>query len=99
MDVMLWSGQGVKEFFDVGTLGNVPRVTGGQVTYLKGGEAGSAETASHLREQLAGALRDHSHSANEAVLKVSLSVGIHLFRRLEIHIRRIQRKVVVSVVG
>lgn len=48
----------------------VSRVTGGRVTFLRGGEAGSAHTVSHLREQLVGALSDHAHSGSEAILKV-----------------------------
>lgn len=67
---MLWSSQDVREFHDVGTIGVVPRVTGGRVTYLRGGEAGGLETMSHLRQQLTGTLRDHANSASEAVLKV-----------------------------
>lgn len=70
VDLMLWSSQEVREYYDVGTIGTVPRATGGRVTYLRGGEAGGAETASHLREQLRGALRDHARSASESVLKV-----------------------------
>ena len=71
VDLMLWSSQEVREYYDVGTIGMVPRATGGRVTYLRGGEAGGAETVSHLREQLKGTLRDHARSASESVLKVS----------------------------
>lgn len=67
---MLWLGGPSREFYDVGTIGMVSRVTGGQVTSLRGAEAGSAETVEHLREQLAGALMDHAHSGSEAILKV-----------------------------
>lgn len=71
VDLMLWSGQGRnREFYDVATLGAVARVTGGRVTYLRDEEAGGAETALNLREQLEASLRDHEHAANETVLKV-----------------------------
>lgn len=72
VDLMLWSGQGRnREFYDAATMGAVARVTGGRVTYLRDGDAGGAETALHLREQLKGSLRDHADSASETVLKVS----------------------------
>lgn len=71
---MLWSSLDVREFYDVGSIGMVPRATGGRVTYLRGGEAGGLETMSHLRQQLRGALRDHGNSASEAVLKVGIGV-------------------------
>ena len=60
----------LRQFYDVGSVGMVSRVTGGRVTYLRDADAGSVETSEHLREQLSGALRDHAHSANEAILKV-----------------------------
>lgn len=69
---MLWSSQKIREFYDAGTLGMVSRVTGGQVTYLRGGDPGGHGTESHLREQLTGALRDHGDSASEAILKVGV---------------------------
>lgn len=72
VDLMLWSSQKIREFYDAGTMGMVSRVTGGQVTYLRGGDPGGLDTESHLREQLSGALRDHGNSASEAVLKVLL---------------------------
>lgn len=75
---MLWSSQEVREFYDVGTIGMVPRATGGRVTYLRGGEAGSAETMTHLRQQLKGALGDHAGSASESVLKVGMCVMLTL---------------------
>lgn len=70
VDLMLWSSSRVREFYDAGTLGAVSRVTGGRVTYLRGGDPGGRDTESHLREQLMGALRDHAGSASEAILKV-----------------------------
>lgn len=70
VDLMLWSNGRVREFYDAGTIGMVSRVTGGRVTCLRGGEPGDRDTESHLREQLTGALRDHAHSASEAILKV-----------------------------
>lgn len=67
---MLWSSPRVREFYDVGTIGAMSRVTGGRVTYLRGRDPGGRDTESHLREQLTGALRDHADSASEAILKV-----------------------------
>lgn len=80
VDIMLWSSEavGVREFYDVGSLGMVSRVTGGRVSYLRNAEAGSVETSEHLREQLSGALRDHAHSASEAILKVGGSPNLDL---------------------
>ena len=74
---MLWSSVDVREFYDVGTIGVVPRATGGRVTYVRGGEAGGLETMSHLRQQLRGALRDHGNSGSESVLKVGVRVVVH----------------------
>lgn len=74
VDLMLWSSEKVREFSDVGTMGTVSRVTGGRVTYLRGGEAGGQETEAHVREQLTATFRDHAQSASEAILKVSRGV-------------------------
>lgn len=70
VDLMLWSNQRIREFYDAGTVGLVSRVTGGRVTHLRGGEPGGRDTESHLREQLTKTLRDHADSASEAILKV-----------------------------
>lgn len=79
VDLMLWCNGKVREFYDAGTIGMVSRVTGGRVTCLRGGEPGGRDTESHLREQLTGALRDHAHSASEAILKVGGRVGLLAF--------------------
>ncbi|CAM9711406.1 unnamed protein product, partial [Hapterophycus canaliculatus] len=82
VDLILWSSQKMREFFDVGTLGTVSRVTGGRVTYLRGGEPGGPETASHLLEQLTSTFRSHARSASEAILKVRCTAGLACTQRL-----------------
>lgn len=82
VDLMLWSNSRVREFYDAGTIGAVSRVTGGRVTYLRGGDPGGRDTESHLREQLTGALHDHADSASEAILKVGVS-NLRLFLFLQ----------------
>lgn len=78
---MLWSGQDKnREFHDVATVGAVARMTGGRVSYLRGRDAGSAETAQHLREQLSLSLRDHADSASETVLKVGTVICCSMVR-------------------